>query len=496
MPAFSHNLDPSRPIGYNRTTLMTLLLALKNTRLYFRKRLPLALFLAATMALLFLGNTVFSGTDEGLFRTFQSSLTADLSVSASSDDPFTLFGSELPLLGEFFKMPLILDFDQVQASVLKALPDARVQPVVVGAAKLSLEGFSSGCPLFAVDIHDYLGFFPALKVVKGRAPEPGQPALFLNEKLYQKAMDSLGRPPALGEKFMLAAAQDNSFALQEVPLAGVFSYPAYDPLLENVALVDVGTGRSLAGYYITQATTGTETSVTTGSVDDLFVGASDTKASTTDGISFEKVSESLAADTQAPVQDPKTWNFLLIRTAHPVAATVTLKDALKTSSAPVQIRDWRDTAGGNAKIVWFIQLVFNLGLVFISLVAGLIVMNSMSLAVAERTREIGTMRSLGAGRAWVARLISWETVVLVTGAGTAGVLVGSLIVLTTGWVGGVPVTNSFLASLLGTNLYVPSLSPWLMIEHVVLSLFLGALATVIPVRKALRVSPLQAMARD
>ena len=141
-------------------------------------------------------------------------------------------------------------------------------------------------------------------------------------------------------------------------------------------------------------------------------------------------------------------------------------------------------------------MLFNLGLVFISLVAGLIVMNSMSLAVAERTREIGTMRSLGAGREWVARLVSWETLVLVTGAGVVGVLVGALLVAASGWAGGFRIDNPFLSTLLGTNLYSPTLSLPLMVEHVLLSLVLGAFATILPVNKALKVTPLQAMARE
>jgi len=476
---------------------MTFFLALKNTRLYFRKRLPLALFLAGTLALLFLGNTVFSGTDAGLSRTFQTSLTADLSISSASDDPFTLFGSELPLLGEFFKMPLILDYDHVLETVRRTLPEALVEPVVVGAAKISHQGFSSPSPLFSVDIRDYLAFFPSLKVILGAPPEPGKPALFLNRKLYEKATRALGHAPALGDSFLLASAQDNSFALREAPLAGVFDYPAYDPILENVALVDVGTGRALAGYFITQAqAAGAESSVTTASIDDLFAGASDSQAPTTEGISFEKVTESLATQGKAPVEDPKTWNFLLIRTRSPVAGAVALGQALKTAAAPVQIRDWRDTAGGNAKTVWFIQMLFNVGLIFISLVAGLIVMNSMSLAVAERTREIGTMRSLGASRGWVGRLVSWETIVLVTGAGVVGVAFGSLLIGLAGWLGGLPIDNPFLASLLGTDKYLPALSVPLMIEHVFLSLILGAVATILPVKKALRVTPLQAMAWD
>ncbi len=476
---------------------MTFLLALKNSRLYFRKRLPLALFLAATLALLFLGNTIFSGTDEGLSRAFKTSLTADLSLSAASDDPFTLFGSELPLLGEFFKMPLILDYDNVLATVHATLPNSKVEPVVVGAAKVSDGAFSAPAPLFAVDIKDYLSFFPSLTVVLGAPPEPGQPALFLNEKMFAKATQALGRPPQIGETFLLASAQDNSFELREVPLAGVFSYPVYDPLLENVALVDVGTGRALSGYFVTQSVAGpTADAVTPDKVDDLFAGASDTKAPTTGGINFEKVSKSLETQTKTPLQDPKTWNFLLIRTPNGAQAASELSEALKSASSPLQIRDWRDTAGGNAKVVWFIQMLFNIGVVFISLVAGLIVMNSMSLAVAERTREIGTMRSLGASRSTVARLVSYETVILVGGAGLVGVSLGALAVGLVGLKGGVAISNPFLATLLGTNRYSPSLSWSLMLGHIGLSFLLGAFATILPITKVLKVTPLQAMARE
>lgn len=475
---------------------MIFFLALKNTRLYFRKRLPIALFLAATLGLLFIGNTVFSGTDAGMSRTFRTSLTADLSVSSASEDAFTLFGSELPLLGEFFKMPLILEYDQVESRVREVLPEARLLPLVVGAAKVRLGSYRAPSALFAVDLKGYFAFFPSLRILQGAPPEPGQPGLFLNEKQYQAATKKLGRAPALGEPLLLASPQEGSFALKEVPLVGVFQYPVSDPVLENVALVDVGTGRALAGYFITQASNQSDQSVSVDSVNDLFADAEDTAAPDAVGISFAKVAESLEEVSEQPVQDPKTWNFLLIQTNRPDHAALELRAALKSAAAPLQVRDWRETAGGNAKIVGFIQLLFNVGLVFISVVAGLIVMNSMSLAIAERTREIGTMRSLGAGREWLGKLVSLESVILVTGSGILGVFAAVVLILGVGFAGGIAVSNPFLASLLGTARYVPTLSLVLMLEHLLLALGLGVFATILPVFKALRVTPLQAMVRE
>lgn len=476
---------------------MVFSLALRNTRLYFRKRLPLALFLAATLALLFLGNTVFFGTDAGLSSTYKASLTGDLAISAQSEDSFNLFGSELPLLGEYFKMPVILNYDQVEAQVRQTLPQAQLQPLVVGVAKLSLANFSAGAVVFSSNLSSYMAFFSGLTLIRGACPELGHPGILLNDHMYAKLVKDLGREPDLGEGILLTAAQENSFALRQVPLAGVFRYPVYDPIFENICLLDAGTGRALAGYFITQAAAPTNSDEPQGSsIDDLFSDATDTKAPTNEGIDFHQVTEDLKADTTGPVEDTKTWNFLLLKTPHPDSDKKTLTEGLMGQAAPLDVRDWRDTAGGNAKIVWFIQLLFNLGLVFVSLVAGLIVMNSMSLAVAERTKEIGTMRSLGAQQAWVARLVSYETILLVVGSGTFGVLVGSALVVVVDLFGGIHLDNPFLASLLGTQQYRPTLSGWLMVGHVALCLVLGILATILPARKSLRISPLQAMARD
>ena len=106
------------------------------------------------------------------------------------------------------------------------------------------------------------------------------------------------------------------------------------------------------------------------------------------------------------------------------------------------------------------------------------------------------MRSLGASRGFVARLVGYETVLLVGGAGIVGVLFGAGAIAVVGALGGVAVSNPFLATLLGTDQYSPSFSWLLMMEHLGLSLVLGAFATLLPIRKVLKVSPLQAMARE
>ncbi|NNM54492.1 MAG: FtsX-like permease family protein [Spirochaetales bacterium] len=478
----------------------TFYLALKNTRLNFRKRLPVGIFLVAAMALLFIGNALFTNTQDGLKNTYVRSLTGDLSVSATSSDGFTLFGSELPLIGEFFKIPLLPRYQELSSLLSKSDPRASV-PVIIGGAQVTDGRFKGLSPFFAVNLVDYFHFFPDLKILQGTPPPPGTPALFLNAQLYHEVSVSLGHAPALGEKFMLATAQENSFTLREVPLAGVFAYPVTDKLFDSVILIDADTGRQLNGYYVsdTYKAPKAQSDLLTDNLNDLFSSSSDVVSTKGSGLTIQDVTKDIQSDTHAPKADPGTWNFVLLKIKKGTktsAAEQALRASLAAQKLGVQVRDWRDTAGGNAKVVWFLQLLFNIGLVFISLVACLIVMNSLALSVAERTREIGTLRALGAQKSKVASLIGYETLILVTGAGILGVLLGAFALEVVAHTGGVRLTNPLIASLFGADRYIPHVAPLLMLEHFGVSLVLGLLSMLLPIRKALLIVPIQAMARE
>jgi len=57
-------------------------------------------------------------------------------------------------------------------------------------------------------------------------------------------------------------------------------------------------------------------------------------------------------------------------------------------------------------------------------VGGIVIMNIMLMAVAERTREIGIRKSLGARRRDILRQFLVEAVMLATGGAAGGVAVG------------------------------------------------------------------------
>ena len=112
------------------------------------------------------------------------------------------------------------------------------------------------------------------------------------------------------------------------------------------------------------------------------------------------------------------------------------------------------------------------------LVGGVGILTIMTIAVQERTGEIGLLRALGAGRRQVMILFLGEAVVLAGLGGAVGLLLGA---------GGAWLLGNLVPAL-------PTHTPWryaLMAE--LLSLAIGMAAGVLPARHAARLDPIEAL---
>jgi len=479
---------------------MLFMLALRNVAKTWTKRLTFGIFFAATMALLFVGNTLFENSDRGLALTYVGSFTGQASVSADSPESFTIFGSDLPLIGQYLVIPVLPDAEKLRQQILRAMPNARVGRQVTAAARLEIGDYSDGVPVFGVDFRPYFAMFPALKLKGGSLPDAAAPAILLNTRQASRIEARLHRPVVLGDTISLSFAINTSFVTRQVKVAGFYEYPASDALLDKVILTDPDTARALDGYLYGQSEVKLDEqskSLLSTDLGDLFSGSDSSGASSSNGLTPEELLKQVDQPSAAPVSAgvEGAWNFLVVSQAG--AGDTAVMTALKKASAgtPVQLRDWRETAGGNAQIAWFLRVVFNLGLLFIAVVSCLILINSLSLSILERTKEIGTMRALGAERGFVGGLIAWETVLIVVGMGALGILAGAFAVA------GISAIhphlgNVYLASLFGASELRLRLSGSSVAEHLLLTLSLGLVSVVIPVRRAVSIQPVKAIARE
>ncbi len=121
------------------------------------------------------------------------------------------------------------------------------------------------------------------------------------------------------------------------------------------------------------------------------------------------------------------------------------------------------------------------GLVGISLVVGgIVIMNIMLMAVAERTREIGIRKSLGARRRDILRQFLAESVTLAAFGGALGVLAG--------------VGLTFLLSV--ASPLPASVSPASILVGVILGGGVGIVAGVYPATRAARLDPIAALRHE
>jgi ABC-type lipoprotein release transport system permease subunit len=480
---------------------MVFRLAVRNLGLNMVSRLPQALMVALTVALLFVGNSLLESSRQGLSATYRLAFTGDASLSARAEDNFTLFGSDLPLIGEYVVTPALPDEATWKPLVAQVADRADALPQVSASGILLLPNSKKvAVPVFGVVARDYFRFFPSLTLEEGTLT-PGNPrALWINRNAWNVLAESLGHHPALGEAFDLGMTVRGSFVIRTVHLAGIYRYPGTDPTLDRTLLVDPQTARALDGYTAgssSAAAVPQNRNLLDTDLDSLFNQTQDRIAPSADGTTLQATEQTLT-DTAGRDAANRTldgvWNFVLLKAKHPgdLGWMAGLQRHVDQSKLDLQVRDWVGTAGGNALVVSLLQVLFSVGLGLVALVSALIVMNSLALSVVERTQEIGTWRALGATRIRVASVIALETGALIVAASLAGLALASLsLILLSGR--GIPLHNPFLASLLGTDRLRPSFTPGLWASHLLLSLGLALAACWLPIRRALAIAPLKAM---
>lgn len=172
-----------------------------------------------------------------------------------------------------------------------------------------------------------------------------------------------------------------------------------------------------------------------------------------------------------------------------------IRAALAKAKLNVKVVDWQKAAGTVGQIVSVIRVVLYSAVFIIFIVALIIINNSMLMSTMERTREIGTMRAIGAQRGFIMRMFLGETFVLALIFGGLGALAGSAIVLTLGAVG-IPASSDFFYFLYAG----PRLHPVLHGQHVVAAFFVVALVALLstwyPARVAMGITPREAMGAE
>ena len=494
---------------------MVLRIALRNLGRRGRKNIVVAILIAVGIGAFFTGNAILESSIGGIQRTFSDNFTADLSISQRSEQSFSLFGPDIPIIGNYESEPVLLNAAEAGKRT-SSLPGVAGVAYVL-ASPILLEAGGARSPALGLGVigDEYFSIFHGPRFIAGAPPGPGESGwAVITDQWAQKIAEAQGHSPVPGDKIQLSFFQNQTFNIREATIAGIIRYQPESDALKSVVIMDGRILRALCGYSQVadegagQAAPGPAVSGSDSDIDSLFSGASSTSFSgkttsqSSAPVSIDELRKVMseagregASAAVSPLGHDGAWHFILIRKAKD-ADTGRLADAvrktLSQAGLTVQVRDWRGTAGAGAMYVYLMQIILYIGLFMLGGIVLILTINSLVMSVFERTPEIGTMRAVGAQRGFIRGLFIVETTALTLFAGIAGILLGSFLVL---FLDRVPVhfTNQILILLFGGTSLQPGISMGNVAISLLASIILGSFAWIYPVRLALRIQPVKAI---
>jgi putative ABC transport system permease protein len=483
-------------------------IAFRNLREHKVKTAIVGLLIAFAIFVMVAGNSLMDSVNNGMRQSYATNYTGDLILHGVSEDSFSLIpmgpvSSDIPVVPAFAKL-------RGEAESLPAV--AAVLPLISGTATISVDEEAAGISfLWGVNFPEYQFMFPgSLAFIEGGFPAVGEASILLSEKVRANAEKELNRTILVGDSLTLGGYGAAGMRLREVKIAGIIRFERAGMQLEQISIVDAATLRSLKGMTtaVVAGANGAESIPGAGtesmSEDDLFGagtlvrdGAGGDTGADTGPANYDAILGDVSVRGRYAALDSDAWNFLLIRLSDPSLYAET-KKAMEASITEAGIAaglsDWRWGAGMVADLAYSIQIIFNVIVLVISIVAIIIIMNTLVISVTERIPEIGTIRAIGGGKSFVRSMILWETLVIAIIFGALGIFAGAVVVGISNSTG-IESANQFIQLLFGGATLRPTLSGSAVAYSLAATVAIGILSSLYPVSVALRVSPVVAMQR-
>lgn len=479
-------------------------LALRNLRRHLNKSILLGTLIMVGIAILFLANSIFLGTNSGMEKTFVGSFTGDAAISMKTGSAVSLFGNEIPIVSNLETIPPLLEHDATVESIAFLKSINSFTSIVSVTTGISIGGINKAAGLFGIDPDSYFTVCPAIDIVKGSAEQLAEKGVLINSILAGEFEQLLGRPLELGEPVTFTLYSNNSFRIRTVPLAGIHQYPGETEALNRVVLADLTTVRSMASYTLGYSALDSG-NMKSGSnedlfsFDDLFSQDSDLSHTSEDIFNLQDF-ENQFADTEERdslvATDKGAYSFILLKAVDGKRREMirNLKKNLDENKTEVDILSWRQAAGSTALMVLALQSVFYLGLGFLGIGAVLVIMNALVFSVLERTGEIGTMRSIGAPPRFISSLFMMESLIITIFGAVLGIVIGTVGVFII-QNAHLQIHNNLLVSLFGGSSVNPVITFSSIFSHLFIALSIGGLAWIYPVSLAMKIQPVSAMNR-
>ena len=487
------------------TLRVILRLALRNLREHRSKTIIIGTIVVVGIAVLVAGNSLVEAAARGIRTSFIDTFTGDVMVSGRTDSDLSVFGfppqsftEEIPQIGSYDSV-----FERLRADdAVRAVSPQLTGNAIVHVDEAQNEDFFS--LLFGIDASSYAATFPgAIEVVSGAFPVDAAPFLMVQENQVELYEKRVGVAVSVGSRVLVTSFGGGGIRVRELTVSGVFRFQQQTPGLEQVALIDGQSFRSLQGMIVSTGLvelSAAETEILGATDLDAMFGSGEFGSVEESGPQAQLSEESVlslfdSVERAELVIDRGAWHFLLLRLQEPSQADGVIAELnayFEREGISAQAGDWQEAAGGFSTLATAVKLIFNILIAVIAVVATIIITNTLVISVIERTSEIGTMRALGARRSFVFRMFVSETLTISWVFGAAGILLGALIVIVLDALG-IRASSDFLLILFGGERLSATVSGFSVLLSALIVTGIGVLASIFPVLIALRIQPVRAV---
>ena len=472
-----------------------------------RSSLVIILFITFAVCLFCLANAVFDSTEQGVQTNYIASFTGDFIIRPKSKIQQSLFGDETPVTGELTVLDTVVPYEKITQALESMVEVSGTTGQISGAAMVERSDGANRSPsyVFGVEGESYISLMKSVHILRGSPYAKGQRGVMLCQQLA----DKLGVD--VGSTVQFIVQDGPNYRIRAAQVTAVFEYEIYNEIFGRFVLADPITVRSLLGitevfssdsYDLDEDTTNLFSENNDFSdFDDLFVDASDYAQAliTEDYSEFDTESddEIEASGMSAAVENTEstTWNYIIVRLKEGQNTKRIIRKVsrlIRKNQWPVQVADWRHAAGSTALYLYWMRKIFNIGIVIVLAAGFIIVNNSLVINILDRTREIGTLRAIGAKKRFISLQCMVENLILTITSGILGVLAGEVC---THFINKAHIVlhNTFLVQLFGADAIYVQVTGGNILKLFILVLTLALLGWVYPVINALKVSPVAAI---
>jgi ABC-type lipoprotein release transport system permease subunit len=168
--------------------------------------------------------------------------------------------------------------------------------------------------------------------------------------------------------------------------------------------------------------------------------------------------------------------------------------AIREKLPDYEVLNWKEIQPDLAMIADFMGQIYAVFMIIILAALAFGIVNTMLMAVLERTRELGMLMAIGMNRRKIFIMIMLESIFLSIVGGFAGMAVSEIVIAITGKTGINLMKYSEGMEAIGYSAHLfPTIDAQFFITTTILIVFTGIISAIYPARKALKLNPVEAL---